>query len=441
LKNNPETKDIAIIFLSALDDPRDKVKGLKMGAEDYIAKPFLPEEVIARVATQLKVRHLEQALTAKNIHLKEKNERILQAIHEGILGIDSHRIITFVNPAATQIIGWNIDELTDQSVTMVIPPKPGSASVPEIDITLQTGITQHIASSMFRHYDGSQIPISYSVTPMLDKNTTLPTGAVIVFNDISKKIYQDREMKRMRDEIQHQKDNLAHMSRLSCMGEMASGFAHEINQPLTAINNYAQASIRIIRQKVPNIQALTEIMDKIATQSHRAGTIVSRIKNFVRKPQNIFQVTDCNSMLYDIITLAEVDAKQNNVNIHLNFTDHLPPVFVDAIQIQQVALNLIRNAMEAMKNEPTQHIGVWVKTEKYDLSFVKVSVIDRGHGLSKDAEKKLFQPFYSTKSSGMGIGLSVCHSIIEAHQGTLDFHHNTEGGTIFTFTLPIAVNP
>lgn len=440
LKTDADTKDIAVIFLSALDETHDKVKGLKMGAVDYIAKPFQPEEVITRVATQLKVLHLKQALKEKNIRLKEENERILQSIQEGILGVDFQKKITFANPAATQITGWAMEELVGQDITMVIPPKINSATSPELEITLQTGVMQHVMNSVFWHSNGSQISVSYLVTPIIDNNITKPAGAVIVFSDITEKLCQDLEMKRMRDEIQHQKDKLAHMSRLSSMGEMASGFAHEVSQPLTAISNYAQASVRIINQPIPDMEVLTKIMDKITTQSRRAGNIVSRIKNFVRKPQNVFQITDCNNMLYDIVMLAEVDAKENNVNIHLDFSDHVPSVLVDPIQIQQVALNLIRNAMEAMKNQPTQNIGVWVKTERYDTQFVKVSVIDRGYGLAEDAEKKLFQPFYSTKSSGMGIGLSVCHSIIEAHKGTLSFQRNPEGGTTFAFTLPIATS-
>lgn len=440
LKENPETRDISIIFLSALDDIHDKVKGLEMGAVDYISKPFQPEEVIARVATQVKVCQLEKALREKNIKLKANNARILQAMHEGIFGIDEQRNITFANPAAANLTGYTNESLIGKNVSAIIEPTLNTRHLPLLEPTLCHGKMQHVDNGVFWHSNGTQIPVRYSVTPIINNETLSPSGAVIAFSDISEKLRQSAELKCMQDEVQHQKDKLTHMSRLSSMGEMASGFAHEVNQPLTAINNYAQACTRLIRHDTPDLETLTEVMDKIATQACRAGSIVSRIKNFVRKPQHSLEVIDCNKMLQDIITLAEVDAKENDVSIHLDLTDNLPPVKIDPIQIQQVALNLIRNAMEAMKDQPTKNIGVWVRTELRDNYSIKVSVIDRGHGLENGTEKKLFTPFYSTKSSGMGIGLSVCHSIIEAHKGLLNFQHNPEGGAVFTFTLPIAMD-
>ncbi len=437
LKEDPETLDISIIFLSALDEISDKIKGLQMGAVDYISKPFQPDEVIARVATQIKVSQLELALKEKNIKLQASNERILQAMHEGVFGVDLKGCITFANPAAASTLGWSVDELNHMSISSVIGKQLFLEKKPPVKITLEKGIVQHVNRAVFWNNTGGQIPVSYSVTPIINPCELIPSGAVIVFSDISEKLKQESELHRMEHEIQHQKDKLTHMSRLSSMGEMASGFAHEVNQPLTAINNYAQACTRIIRHETPDMETLTDVMDKIEIQACRAGNIVSRIKNFVRKPQHVVEVIECNKMIRDIVTLAEVDTKDNNVNIHLDLTDNLPLIKVDPIQIQQVTLNLIRNAMEAMKNEDTRNIGVWVKTAKQDNQFIKVSVIDRGHGLKEEDERKLFTPFFSTKSSGMGIGLSVCHSIVEVHKGSLCYKRNPESGAIFEFTLPI----
>ena len=438
LKEHHDTRNIPIIFLSALGEIDDKVKGLEMGAVDYISKPFQPKEVIARVETQVKIHRLELELKEKNTKLKESNTRILQAMHEGIFGIDVNKCITFVNPAAASMVGWNNDELIGKNINTIVGPSFSKQKNHVLETTLKQGKMQQVNNGVFSHSSGTHIPVNYTATPIINTDTPTPSGAVIVFSDISEKLRQNAEIKRMQDEVQNQKDKLTHMSRLSTMGEMASGFAHEVNQPLTAINNYAQACTRIIRHDTPDLEILTEVMDKISTQARRAGSIVSRIKNFVRKPQRVLEVIDCNKMLRDIVTLAEVDSKDNNVNIHLDLADELPFIKVDPIQIQQVALNLIRNALEAMKNQPTRNFGIWVRTERKDTDFIKVLVIDRGHGLKEDAEEKLFTPFYSTKSSGMGIGLSVCHSIIEAHKGVLSFQHNPEGGAIFKFTLPIA---
>ena len=136
--------------------------------------------------------------------------------------------------------------------------------------------------------------------------------------------------------------------------------------------------------------------------------------------------------------LAEVDARNNSMEIHLELDDNLPHVKVDPVQIQQVALNLIRNGMEAMRDMDTRAIGVLVRVKMQDENWVKVSVVDRGYGLADDAEEKLFTPFYTTKKDGMGIGLTVCHSIIQSHGGRLSFQRHPEGGTIFEFTMPVA---
>ena len=268
---------------------------------------------------------------------------------------------------------------------------------------------------------------------------SVTNGAVIVFKDMSERNRHKQALSKALDELESQKEQLRHVSRLSTMGEMAAGFAHEVNQPLTAISNYAQVGRRIItRLGLEEDYGLSEALEKINTQARRAGEIIARIRSFVKKPDHVLDSIDPERLIQDTYKLAEVDARNNHMSIHLETEENLPYVRVDPVQIQQVALNLIRNGMESMRDMNTRDIGVYVRTRKLDDAFVQVSVIDRGHGLADDAEERLFTPFYTTKSDGMGIGLTVCQSIIQSHGGRLTFQRNPEGGAIFEFTMPIA---
>ena len=442
LKENPETHKITVIFLSALDDTKDKVRGLETGAVDFISKPFQAEEVIARVETQLKIHKLERALSARNRELEADKARILENMGEGIFGLNSKGHITFANHAAAVMTGWPIEELDNTNLFDILlgqrrdDPEVVSQLSP-IQVALNKGVAKEVSDGTFWHKDGSSFPVDYFCSPIIDDEK--PSGAVVVFRDITEKKAQQQALQKALNELESQKEQLTHVSRLSTMGEMAAGFAHEVNQPLTAISNYAQVAKRmLVRLELEDDGGLSEAMAKINTQARRAGEIIARIRSFVKKPDHILGSVDPNRLIQDTIKLAEVDARNNSMQIHLEQQDGLPEVRVDPVQIQQVALNLIRNGMEAMCDMDTRAIGVVVRTEKLDASFVKISVIDRGHGLADDAEERLFTPFYTTKKDGMGIGLTVCHSIIQSHGGKLGFQRNPEGGAIFEFTMPIA---
>ena len=441
LKTDPDVSDITVIFLSALDDTRDKVRGLETGAVDYIAKPFQAEEVIARVDTQLKIHRLEQALAARNRQLEATNQRLLETMREGIFGVDDKGKVSFANPAASRMTGWSMNELIGGDLFgMVMSQTPEGKIVDRestaLSKTLVEGVVQNRDDSYFCRRDGGILPADFSCTPIVEDGQV--SGAVVVFKDITEKQRQMEILDKALSEVQEQKDKLTHMSRLSSMGEMASGFAHEVNQPLTAITNYAQVCRRMLNREPLDRDFIEEAMSKVSTQAQRAGDIISRIRSFVKKPDHCLEEVDCNGLIQDIVKLAEVDAKNNQIEIHLDLAEDLPSVRIDPIQIQQVALNLIRNAMEAMKDQPDRGVGVVVETCLLDEHFVRVRVIDRGYGLADDADDKMFTPFYTTKTDGMGIGLSVCHSIIQTHGGTLNFERNPEGGAILWFTVPVA---
>lgn len=231
--------------------------------------------------------------------------------------------------------------------------------------------------------------------------------------------------------VQQEKVQLT--SRLTTMGEMASSLAHELNQPLTAISNYSMAAVAMIKSGKASTEVLVEALEKTAAQAERAGKIISRIREFVKRSEPRRQAVPVTRILDNAVGFAEIDARKRQIDIEQSLPDPLPEVMADPILIEQVLLNLLKNGIEAMEKSEYRTLHVTVT----DLEpLIEVAVVDRGYGL-RDPER-LFEPFYSTKSEGLGMGLNICRTIIESHHGRLWASPNPEGGTIFRFTLPKA---
>lgn len=233
-----------------------------------------------------------------------------------------------------------------------------------------------------------------------------------------------------------QQEKIQLTSRLTTMGEMASSLAHELNQPLTAISNYSMGAVAMLRSGNADPEQLLEALEKAARQAERAGKIISRIREFVKRSEPQRQQVTVRRIVDNAVGFADIDARKRQVDIQLDLPDTLPDVLADPILIEQVLLNLLKNGVEAMEQSDYRVLHVLVTDQ---ASMVEIAVIDRGHGL-RDPER-LFEPFYSTKSEGLGMGLNICRTIIESHHGRLWADPNPEGGTIFRFTLPCAARP
>lgn len=243
---------------------------------------------------------------------------------------------------------------------------------------------------------------------------------------------------RLRDREQELRERLTHLSRVSTMGEMASSLAHELNQPLTAVATYAQAVRRFVEHGSVDNDELLSILDRIAGEALRAGNIVHRLKELVRRRETRREPCDLNARIRDVQQLANADARLHDAVLHMELDPHLPPTVADAIQIQQVLLNLIRNALDAMLDTHPAQREVVVQTSRQASGQLQVSVSDRGCGTPEEHAEQVFQPFFTTKESGLGVGLSISKSIINSHGGHMWFSPNEGGGTTFYFTLPPA---
>jgi len=243
--------------------------------------------------------------------------------------------------------------------------------------------------------------------------------------------------RRAEEQARQNLQDLAHMSRLQSMGEMASTLAHELNQPLTAILSFAQASQRVLNQDDIERKELANALERISSNAERAGGIISRTRDFVRKKETQLLPADVNELVGDAIKLVDADLRQAGVELVLDLQNPLALVRVDPVQIQQVILNLLRNSAEAIQDSDARERKITVSSCEGHGSIIEVTVADTGPGIDPSIEDKVFSAFVTTKSEGMGIGLSICRSIIRSHGGELSTRPRPEGGTIFRFVLPL----
>jgi two-component system sensor kinase FixL len=227
-----------------------------------------------------------------------------------------------------------------------------------------------------------------------------------------------------------------HVSRLTAMGEMAAALAHELNQPLTAIANYAKAAHRTLALPNSSVDDVRAMLEKAAGQSIRAGQIIRRLRDFVEHREVTRAVEDPIKVVEESMALGLVDIVSSGLRVHSDFDRPAPAVYIDKIQIQQVLVNLMRNAVEAM--QAVDYRELRIRIERGEDNSATISVSDTGPGLSEDVAARLFQPFVTTKKTGMGVGLSICQSIVEAHQGRIWATSNQGAGVTFHVSLPAA---
>ncbi|TXG95441.1 MAG: GHKL domain-containing protein, partial [Rhodocyclaceae bacterium] len=240
------------------------------------------------------------------------------------------------------------------------------------------------------------------------------------------------------DEVnQPQQKRLEQTSRLITMGEMASSLAHELNQPLSAIANYCAGCVKRMQAGNYKIDDLLAAMQKASDQAERAGKIIRRMRDMVKKGDPNRQPIGLSELVDEARAFADIEAQRTGTQIVVDLPKNLPNIVVDRIMIEQVLLNLVKNGIEAMIDVPVERRQLTLQARQVDDRLLEISVTDQGHGLAEEDVEKIFAPFYTTKAEGMGIGLAICRSIIEFHQGRLWVTPRREGGTVFHFTVPI----
>ena len=366
--------------------------------------------------------------------LRETAERlrsILALVPDAIVIIDEHGLIEVFAAAAERLFGWTAAEVRGRNVSMLMPPPYHEQHDSYLRRYLETGERRIIGIGRIvvgRRRDGSTFPMELAVGEMSVGGRRLFTGFV---RDLTEHQLAEKRLQTLQSE-------LLHVSRLSAMGEMAAALAHELNQPLTAVINWTQAAVRLLEQPDSQAKAL-EFMEKAIGQANRAGQIIRRLRNFIGKGESEHSLEDINKTVEEASALALVGAQEHGVRATLELGADLPPVLIDKVQIQQVLINLVRNAREALTT--VERRVLIISTAALEDGAVEVRVADSGPGLAPEVAAQLFQPFVTTKEKGMGIGLSISRSIIDNHGGRLQATPNPGGGVVFSFTLRAASDP
>ena len=365
----------------------------------------------------------ERALRESEAHLRS----VLETVPDAIIVINDRGLIQSFSPAAERLFGYSASDVMGQNVKMLMPQPYRDEHDGYLDRYRRTGERRIIGIGrvvLGRRADGSTFPMELAVGEINLEGKRMFTGFV---RDIT-------ERQVARERLQELQSELLRASRLSAMGQMASALAHELNQPLTAIINYVQATRRMIANPDVARDRLEEAMDKAVAQANRAGQIIHRMRQFLQKGETERQPEAINKVLEEASALALVGAKESGVVVRMELGTDLAPVLIDRIQVQQVVLNLIRNGIEAMQGVTRREL--LIATGQADGQMVRVTIKDSGPGLAPEVAEQLFQPFITTKEKGMGLGLSICRSIIDSHGGKIWATPNPSGGVTFAFTLP-----
>ena len=358
---------------------------------------------------------------------------LLDVAVDGVIIIDHRGIIEAFNRAAEILFGYSAAEAIGRNVSMLMPEPHRSQHDRHIHRYLASG-TAHIIGIGREveacRRDGSILPIHLAVGRIPDSD---PPRFVGFLHDLTARHLAAQEQRRM-------EQRMARVSHLATMGEMAAGIAHEINQPLAAISNYALACDRLLEAPTPDLDEVQDALRQISGQALRAAEIIRRVRSLVRTHEPRREPARINQLVEGLSTLTRGDALLHDVQLSLELADALPSIHVDSIQIQQVLLNLIHNAIEALGVSGNGERRVIVRTRRHASDEIEICVIDFGPGVDPAIVQRMFDPFCTTKEQGTGLGLAISKSIVEAHGGRLEHRPNRPRGACFVVTLPAAAD-
>jgi PAS domain S-box-containing protein len=429
--------DIPLIVVTGSISEEVAVDCIKLGAVDYLLKDRMAR-LPAAVASALDEKRLRDEKRRTEEQLKDREERLRLALESARMATWDWNLATgevLFSEEAGPLFGLSagqsfssLDEFLD-----VVYPDDRAAVKSAMTSAADAGADYNFDFRV-QWSDGSLRWIAASGR-VLSHDGQHAARMVGVVMDTTQRV-------RMEQEANQRLAQLAHVARLTTMGELMSELAHELNQPLYAIANFSEACLNLAHSSAAAQQSdLVAWLAQIAEQSQRAGEIVRRVYGFVRKNPVQARAADINALVDDCMRLLQVNVRHQDVALRMELGDELPPVYVDPVQIQQVLVNLITNAIESMVHLPRAERRIVIRSRVNETREVEVSVCDRGRAAAEvSAEaglEQLFEPFFTTKPEGMGMGLSISRSIIEAHGGRLSAERNPDRGLTFRFTLPL----
>jgi len=406
-------KDDNIIDVSVTISPLRDDSGVLLGASK-----------VARDITAM--RRAQDQLREREAHLQS----VLDTIPDAMIMIDPQGVIHSFSATATRLFGYGADEVIGRNISLLMPSPYRDQHDAYLARYLATGERRIIGIGRLvvgQRRDGSTFPMELAVGEMRSGKRRFFTGFI---RDLT-------ERQETQKRLQDLQSELIFMGRFTALGEMASTLAHELNQPLTAATSYLHGARRLLdKEDQPDLAMMRQAVEGAAAQTLRAGEIIKRLREFVARGESEQQVEDLPKLAEEAAALAMVGARETDVRISFDFDARAPQVLADKVQIQQVLLNLIRNAIEAMQGHARRELSI--ASHRLDDGMVEITVADTGTGIAPEIASRLFQPFVTSKKTGMGVGLSISRTIVESHGGRIRAEARPGGGTIFHMTLRLA---
>lgn len=383
----------------------------------YFTNTMLIKNIFANNLAEVKLRESEL-----RFHLLAENATDIISHHA------PDGTYVYVSPSCKTLLGYTPDELLHSSSYKLVHYDDINKVKKAFNRRKET-TTHHTLTYRVRRKEGDYRWFESNIRHIYDGKTRVIREIQAASRDITDRVLDKKA--RLRGQ------QLAHVSRLSSMEEMASGMAHEISQPLAAIVNYTQGCVRYLQTEQHDSTQLIEIMKKAVIQAERAGEVIHRLKNFFCKGQLLKTTCKINSLIRETVSLIRGDLNTSKTKIDFELAKDVPLISADKIQLQQVLLNLIQNAIDALQENDPKQRRIAIQSKTLDINTIEVTIKDTGPGFSKDMTHKVFEPFFTTKAHGRGMGLAICRSIIEAHGGQFTINPNTHNNSWIRFNLPI----
>ena len=457
LRSREPLVPVPVLVLSAKADEELRLKLLAESVQDYVIKPFSAQELRARLRNLVMMKRARDALqkelatqnddlsqlTQELITSRQTLQRGLEALKEseqrwravyensavGILLTDVDGRIVAANPVLESILGYAEQELQQLSVIELTPEEDREAVRARVTQLLEGTLQEYHVERRFLRKDGRVVWANTSVS-LIPGTESMRRMLVGIIEDIT-------ERKRAEGAEAEMQAELARVARVTTMGEFAASIAHEVNQPLAAVVTNANAGLRWLAAASPNLDEAREVLGRIIRDGNRASDVIARIRTLTRKTTTEKEPLDINDAIEDVIAIARGEMRRKGVTLRMELALDLPPVRGDRVQLQQVMLNLVMNGIEATSAVEDRPRELVVATQRDGADGLHVTVQDSGIGLEPRNAQRIFDAFYTTKREGMGMGLSISRTIIEAHQGRLWATSNDGPGATFHFTLPI----